>query len=124
MITCISDLYYKIGHWFTVAMLIVAFATLPFALDAWGSIWSFLMCGGIAFVGAAPNYKGGEHDVHYYSALTSMICSLVWVSHVCPQCFYLLFVALAAVVLDTKRWLLWCEIGCLSMVYISLIIGG
>ena len=118
--TCLSDLYYKIGYWFTVVMFAIAIVTLPFALEAWDSIWSFLMCAGIAFVGAAPDYKGSEHDIHYVSALTSMTCSSIWVSHVMPQCFYLLFIVLASVILDTRRWLLWCELGCFVMVYLAL----
>lgn len=120
--TCLSDLYYKIGSWFTIATFAIAIVTLPFALEAWDSIWSFLMCAAIAFVGAAPDYKGSEHDIHYYSAFTSMVCSLIWVAHVCPQCFYLIFIVLAAVILDTRRWLLWCELGCLTMVFTALML--
>lgn len=118
--TCLSDLYYKIGHWFTVLMFAIAIVTLPFALAAWDSVWSFLMCGSIAVVGAAPDYKGSEHDIHYYSALMSMTCSLIWVANVMPQCFCLLFIVLAVAGIDTKRWLLWCELGCFTMVYLAL----
>ena len=118
--TCLSDLYYKIGVWFTVAMFIIAIVTLPFALEAWDSVWSFLMCSGIAFVGAAPNFRGSEHNIHYFSAAVSAICSIVWVACVCPQCFYLMFIGLALTVLDTKRWLLYGELTCFCMVYLSL----
>lgn len=120
MITCISDLYYKFGWWFTLAMFAIAFVTLPFALDTWDSVWSFLMCGGIAFVGAAPNFKGSEHNIHYCSAATSAICSIVWVACVMPECFYLMFIGLALTVLDTKRWLLYGELTCFCMVYLAL----
>lgn len=122
--TCLSDLYYIIGRWFTVVMFAIAFVTLPFALEVWDSIFSFLMCAGIAFVGCACDYKGSEHDIHYFSACVSAVCSLIWVANVCPICFHLLFVVLALVVLDTKRWLLWCELGCFGMVFLTLIFGG
>ena len=119
--TCLSDLYYKVGSWFSVATFVLALVTLPLALSVWDSVFSFLMCGGIAFVGCAGDYKGNEHDIHYASACVSGICSLVWVAHVCPMCFYLLFACLALVILDTKRWLLWCEVSCFIMVYIALL---
>lgn len=123
MITCLSDLYYKIGVWFTIIMFAIATVTLPFALDVWDSPWSFLMCGGIAFVGAAPNFKGNEHDIHYCSALASALCSLVWVANVMPECFYILFFVLSAVILDTRRWLLYCELGCFTSVYTALLLN-
>lgn len=123
MITCISDLYYKFGWWFTVAMFAIAFMTLPFALEVCDSVWSFLMCAGIAFVGAAPHYKGHDRIVHYVSACVSALCSLVWVACVMPECFYALFVCLALVVADTKRWLLWCELTCFAMVYMALLLA-
>lgn len=118
--TCLSDLYYKIGWWFTVIMFTIAIVTLPFALSVWDSIFSFLMCAGIAFVGAAADYKGSEHDLHYVSALTSALCSLVWVAHVCPLCFYLLNLCVMLLILNPKRWLLWCELTCFCMVYLAL----
>lgn len=103
-------------------MFAIAMVTLPFALDAWDSIFSFLMCAGIAFVGAAPHYKGDEHDTHYVSACVSGTCSLIWVANVMPQCYYMLFLCLALIILDTKRWLLWCELTCFAMVYLAFIL--
>lgn len=120
--TCLSDLYYKIGYWFTVAMFFIATVTLPFALAAWDIIWSFAMCASIAFVGAAPHYKGSDYNMHRIAATTSLASSIVWVAYVCPQCFYLLFICLAAIILDTKRWLLWLELTCFAMVYLALVI--
>jgi len=120
-ITCISDLYYVIGRWFTLGMFVVAFVTLPFALEAWDSVWSFLMCGGIAFVGCAGDYKHAEHDVHYVSALASAVCAFVWVGNVCPLVLCLMG-TMSMAYLDRRRWLLWCELPFILMVYSTLIL--
>lgn len=121
MITCISDLYYKIGWWFTVMMFTIAFITLPLALDIYDSIWTFLMCSGIAFVGAAPHYKGGDYNMHYTAAVTSGICSIIWIINI--NVWFLLIVASGLIIsiLDRKRWLLWGELGCFISVFSILI---
>lgn len=119
--TCISDLYYKIGWWFTVGMFCIAAVTLPFALEAWSSVVSFLMCVGIAGVGAAPHYKEHEHNIHFVSACISAVCSVVWTAHVCWPCIALLVVGAIVAMADKKRWLLWCEVGCFSMVFAALV---
>lgn len=121
--TCLSDLYYKIGYWFTVVMFAISVITLPFALRTWDSIFSFLMCAGIAFVGAAADYKGVEHDLHYVSAMTSAICSVIWTVNVCPPCLLLPVIGAIIALRDRKRWLLWCEVGCFSMVYTAMILN-
>lgn len=121
--TCLSDLYYKIGWWFTVIMFCIAIVTLPFALDAWDSVFSFLMCAGIAFVGAAPHYKGSEHDIHYVAALVSMVCSVIWVANVNAWWLCSFMAALFASAIDKRRWLLWMEIACFISVYGAMIVG-
>ena len=120
--TCLSDLYYKIGYWFTVVMFAISVITLPFALRTWDSIFSFLMCAGIAFVGAAPHYKGSEHDIHYVAAMTSAVCSVVWVTNVNPWWLLTLCLAAVAAVIDRRRRLLWMEIACFVSVYGAMIV--
>lgn len=119
--TCLSDLYYRIGYWFTVVMFIIAIATIPFALNVWDSVFSFLMCAGIAFVGAAPNYKGSEHDLHYCATLTSMVCSVIWVANVSSTWLFLFFPAVLLSAIDRRRWLLYLELSCFASVYGALI---
>lgn len=111
-----SDLYYVIGRWFTILMVAIAFCVLVLALEVWDSVVSFLMCVGLVFVGAAANYKGGEHDLHYAAACVSAGCSVVWVACVEPLALLMLMVALVGVV-DRKRWLLWGEMACFLMVF-------
>lgn len=100
----------------------IAIITLPFALEAWDSILSVIMCASIAFVGAAPHYKGSDYNIHKIAATTSLICSLIWTAHVCPMYLYLLPISTPIAVCDRKRWLLWSELTCFGMVYLSLII--
>lgn len=121
-ITCLSDLYYVIGRWFTVILLAIAFITLPLTLNVWESPFSFLMCAGFAFVGVAADYKHGEHDLHVIAATTSAVCSIVWVA--CVESFSLLALSLSAAgLLDKKRSLLWCELGCLTSVITAFIMN-
>lgn len=120
-ITCISDLYYVIGRWFTLVMVLIAFAFVPFALDVLDSAVSFFMCAGIAFVGVAADYRDKTiYPVHYISAMISGACSIVWVWCAEPMCLlWLLWCAIIAVC-DKRRWLLWCEVGC----FLSVIAAG
>ena len=121
-ITCLSDLYYVIGRWFTVTMVAIAYVVLPFALDVWDSPFSFLMCASLAFVGVAADYKAKEHDLHVIAAATSAVCSIVWVA--CVEPFSLLALSLSAAGLfDKKRSLLWCELGCFFSVVLAFIMN-
>lgn len=121
MITCISDTYYKIGRWFTFIMLLISLITLPLALDLYDSVYSFLMCGGIAFVGVAADFKDKtEYPIHYTSALVSAASSTLWTAHVHP-CNMLCLLTGALGIINRKRWLLWCEIGCFLQVIITIL---
>ena len=122
-VTCLSDIYYVIGSWFTVACFIVALSILPIALLINDSVVSFLMCGGIALVGAAANYKDAfAYEVHYGAALVSMICSVMWVWTVDPIGLAGLLVALVGLI-DKRRWLLWMEISCFLSVFTVMVLS-
>lgn len=122
-ITCISDLYYVIGRWFTFAMMVLAFVTMPFALDVYESVYSFLVCSSIAFVGCAADYKEKfDYPVHYISAMISAFSCVIWVSVICPWCLFALIIGAVAFI-DKKRWLLWCEVALFITFYICLIYG-
>jgi len=120
-ITCLSDLYYVIGRWFTLGMIAVAFVVLPFALMVWESVFSFLMCGGIAFVGVAANYRDKyEYKIHYLSAMVSAACSIVWLSFVSPMSLLMLVPFLGMAYYDKYRRLLWCEVACFFSVFVTI----
>lgn len=123
-ITCISDLYYVYGRWMTFAFFIIAFATLPFALEMWPTVFSFLMCASIAFVGCAADYKDKfDYPIHYISASISAISSIIWVWNMDPTKTAFLYLIIAFFgIFDRKRWLLWCELPCFLMVYTVLIL--
>lgn len=123
-ITCISDLYYVYGRLITIVAFIIAFATLPFALELWPCVISFIMCASIAFVGCAADYKDKfDYPIHYISALLSAISSFIWVWHLDPLKTSFLFLLIACFgIFDRKRWLLWCELPCFIMVYTQLFI--
>lgn len=120
-ITCISDLYYVIGKWFTIIMLILAFITLPFSLEKVNNVFSFLMCASIAFVGCAAHYKDKfNYPVHYIAACISAISSIIFTIHIQPA--YLIILLLCFIsFFDKKRWLLWCEIPFFLMIYLCFI---
>lgn len=122
-ITCISDLYYVFGRWFTLGMFILAFITLPITLNIWNTIFSFLMCASIAFVGCAADYNNKfDYPIHYISACISAICSIIWVSFINPFCLSFMLLILISL-LDKKRWLLWCELPCFIMVFITILLN-
>ena len=121
-VTCLSDFYYVIGSWFTIICFAVALSVLPIALSMNDSVVSFLMCGGICFVGAAANYrKKFEHLVHYTAAVVSMVCSVCWICTVNPVGLLGLLITLIGLI-DKRRWLLWMEVSCLVSVFINIFV--
>lgn len=121
MIKCLSDLYYRIGGWFTVLMVGFALILLPFALEKLDSPFTFLMCGGFMVVGVAPNYKGDEDKIHFYSALVSVGCSFCWLYIVNPWALITMLVWLFPVKFDSERWLLYWEVALIQAVLTSLV---
>ena len=122
--TCLSDIYYRISAVFTVLMVAMAICFLPSMLEVTQEDFqflAFLCCGGIMFVGVAPNYKDElEGKVHKASALVSCFCSVAWVTMVAPWNLLLtslLFIAMA----DKKRWLFWFELLCFIMVIATML---
>lgn len=121
---CISAYYYELGKVFSILMALMAFCLLYVMLDVTPEdrqFLAFLACGGILFVGVAPNYKEDvESSVHKTAAVISGVCSVLWTAFVSPaHCFFLCMVAIALI--DRKRWLLWFEVPCFLMVFASLL---
>lgn len=125
--TCLSDAWYVMRTGFTCAMfalaVLVAIPALEYTPNEY-AVLAFLMCGLIAFVGVAGDYKanGIIRNVHLASALLSATCSVVWTLLVSPiSLAYGLIASLALI--DQKRWLLWLEVACFAMVFRTLIVS-
>lgn len=124
--TCLSDAYYTMRTCFFPAMSLMAVCTLVPALTITPEPFeflAFLMCGLIAFVGVAGDYKGDEdkRKIHVISADISAICSIAWTTVVCPWSLLWLIIAIPAVV-DKKMRILYMELACFGMVFTSLLV--
>lgn len=124
--TCLSDAYYTMKTCFFPVMAIMAVCTLMPALTITPEPFefvAFLMCGLIAFVGVAGDYKGDEdkRKIHVISAYTSALCSVTWVSVVCP-CALLWLAALPLAIFDKMMRILWLELMCFGMVFTTLLV--
>ena len=82
----ISDTYYSLEHkvWFGFSMITTALLLMPSILDRTPEnlqFIAFLMCAGLCFVGAAPNFKSGlERPIQIVSTSISAVCSQIWLS--------------------------------------------
>ena len=79
----LSDTYYLLGNTplFTVALFAMALTILPPILSVTAESWqavAFFCPAAIAFVGAAPQFKGVDSAVHKISALVSAACGILW----------------------------------------------
>lgn len=124
--TCLSDAYYTMKTCFFPAMSLMAVCTLIPALTITPdnfTFLAFLMCGLIAFVGVAGDYKCDEskRKIHVISAYTSALCSVTWVSIVCPWALLWLIIAIPAI-LDKKMRILYMELACFGMVFTTLLV--
>lgn len=124
--TCLSDAYYTMKTCFFPAMSLMAVCTLVPAIaitpDPYEFL-AFLMCGLIAFVGVAGDYKGDEtkRKIHIISAYISAICSVMWTAVVCPWSL-LWLAALPLAIFDKMMRILWLELMCFGMVFTSLLV--
>ena len=124
--TCLSDSYYTMRTCFFPAMALMAVCTLIPALTITPdnfTFLAFLMCGLIAFVGVSGDYKGDEskRKIHVISAYTSAVCSVTWVSLVCPWSL-LWLAALPVAIFDKPMRILWLELMCFGMVFTTLLV--
>ena len=73
------------GWVFSVVMVLVAFLMMVAILDLDKGLQclAFIGCGGLAFVGCAPNYLGDESKVHKIAAIMSAIGCIGWCLSVC-----------------------------------------
>ena len=81
------------GWVFSVVMVLVALLMMVAILDLDKGLQclAFIGCGGLAFVGCAPNYLGDESKVHKIAALVAAVGCVGWCLSVC--CWGTLIVA-------------------------------
>lgn len=139
----ISDTYYSLEHkvWFLVAMWLTSLLLMPAILDRTPEtiqFSAFLMCAGLLFVGAAPNFKEEyENKIHVAGTCVSAVSSQIWIVAMQPW-LLLAWVPWFAYIgfRLPKEWngdlwasfvackpLFWAEVVAFGMIYFELIMG-
>lgn len=108
MPSSLSDTFYLyqskrigLGYVFTammvimVALLMPAWLTISDSMQGWEhnfTFLSFFAAGAIAFVGAAPAFRGNylEHTVHMWSAKSCAVFAIAWCAVVCWRIMYII----------------------------------
>lgn len=85
------------GWVFSVVMILIAFLVMVAILDLGRGVQclAFIGCGGLAFVGCAPNYLGDESKVHKIAATVAAAGCVGWCLSIC-WCVTLLIACLYA----------------------------
>lgn len=137
----ISDTFYSLEHkdWFGFSMVATALSLMPSILDFTPGNYqflAFLMCAGLIFVGAAPNFKKGiDRPVHIAGASIAGLCSQIWVILTQPYALFLWIPFLIGVGIKMKKgwdgnlWssltkckpLFWSEAIAFTTTYIALL---
>lgn len=124
------------GWVFSVVMVLVAFMMMVAILDLDKGVQclAFIGCGGLAFVGCAPNYLGDEFKVHKIAALVAAAGCVGWCLSVCwwvtaiIAILYILYVAYAfhlyeELAISKRHWLAkpwyWLEVSAFLDVFIT-----
>ena len=137
----LSNTYYMYKEkkeWLKYLFPIMIFSVIGLLMPAWleateGSylqFLSFLTCGSIMFVGAAPNFRGSkiESKVHEVSAICAAIFSVLWSILVIGSWGFIImwiiyFIAIALIT-DTlkKSYIFWLEMAAFMSLFSNLII--
>lgn len=124
------------GWVFSVVMVLVAFLMMVAILDLDKGLQclAFIGCGGLAFVGCAPNYLGDESKVHKIAALVAAAGCVGWCLSVCwwvtdiITILYILYVAYAfhlyeELAISKRHWLAkpwyWLEVSAFLDVFVT-----
>lgn len=124
------------GWVFSVVMVLVAFLMMTAILDLGRGVQclAFVGCGGLAFVGCAPNYLGDESKVHKIAALVAAAGCVGWCLSVCwwvtaiIAILYILYVAYAfhlyeELAISKRHWLAkpwyWLEVSAFLDVFVT-----
>lgn len=137
----ISDTYYNLEHkvWFGFSMISTALLLMPSILELTPESYqftAFLMCAGLMFVGAAPNFKVGmDKPIHIIATSIAALSSQIWIALTCP-CLLLVWLAWGLYigvrikqVWNGDLWnsfvkckpLFWAEIVAFGMVFMTLL---
>lgn len=139
----ISDTFYSLEHklWFGITMWLTALLLIPKILDMTPENYqclSFLMCTGLIFVGAAPNFKEGiERPIHIISTSIAAVCSQLWIIFTLPYMLLIWIIWFIYIIIRLKKlWdrnlynsfvkckpLFWAEVIMFMMIYIVLFIN-
>ena len=124
------------GWVFSVVMVLVALLMMIAILDLDKGVQclAFIGCGGLAFVGCAPNYLGDESRVHKIAALVAAAGCVGWCLSVCWRVtaiiaiLYILYVAYAfhlyeELAISKRHWLAkpwyWLEVSAFLDVFVT-----
>lgn len=138
----ISDTYYSLEHklWFGLSMAATALLLMPSVLDLTPSSYqftAFLMCAGLIFVGAAPNFKVGlDRPVHISATCVAALNSQIWIALTEPWLLLIWIALIIYIAIRLKQvWngnlkqsfvlskpLFWAEITMFAMIYIELLL--
>lgn len=129
-----------LGYIFTGMMFSMAFTLVPAwmelgeVISSWSTYLSpliFFTCAAIAFVGAAPAFRGCvlESKVHTIAAMIAAVCAITWCLAVCWQIMYvpLLTAGVVAVIgWLTKSWkkasVYWLEMMAFGATFVTVIV--
>ena len=124
------------GWVFSVVMVLVALLMMVAILDLDKGLQclAFIGCGGLAFVGCAPNYLGDESKVHKMAATVAAAGCVGWCLSVCwwvtdiIVILYILYVAYAfhlyeELAISKRHWLAkpwyWLEVSAFLDVFVT-----
>lgn len=124
------------GWVFSVVMVLVAFLMMVAILDLDKGLQclAFIGCGGLAFVGCAPNYLGDDSKVHKIAALVAAAGCVGWCLSVCwwvtaiIAILHILYVAYAfhlyeELAISKRHWLAkpwyWLEVSAFLDVFVT-----
>lgn len=120
----LSDTFYEVGGLFSIVIWIVGSLILPDIINQTSSdikLIPFLIVAGLIFVGAAPQFKGYERNVHIVGASVSGIFSQLWIilyNHPLLLLGWLLLLPF----IKKKEVIFYAEMICMGMIITGLLI--
>lgn len=120
----LNEKRYGLGYAFTIWAYATAivFAVLMFELSdgRWFQFLGLFAAGGLAFVGAAPNFLTHEKVVHYVSAGVCAIASVMWIGlmgHLAPSLIWIAAGVVAGLIYSYS-WLWFVEVALFVVMYL------
>ena len=129
-----NDIKKGAGYAFSVCLGLIAALLLPVWLDMGAdSSWqflSFLTCGSLLFVAAAPNFKSLtiESTIHTVAAILSAICAVLWIIIVAKLWIIILLTFMYVMIVAVSHgslksgYIYWLETIAFLSMYISIYI--